>query len=223
MLEFLRDKPKGRKLRLFACACCRRVWHLLWVESGRPTIEASESFADGALTLTDLERWSDKHIPFGPVDKVSAFEAQIAASEHGYGEFAWRHAASVCASIARAKGAEESGVILGSCDWPKAMNAVEQSVQCFLLRDIFGNPFRPSPLLPHDILKWHDRTIPRLAEAIYQERQMPQGTLDNARLAILGDALLDAGSEDEALMRHLREPQVHVRGCWALDVILGKE
>jgi hypothetical protein len=91
-----------------------------------------------------------------------------------------------------------------------------------LLRDIIANPFRPSPPLSAVVLAWNDRTVPRLAEAIYEERQMPAGTLDPGRLAILADALLDAGCDDEALLAHLRSPGPHVRGCWAVDVILGK-
>jgi hypothetical protein len=57
---------------------------------------------------------------------------------------------------------------------------------------------------------------------IYEDRKMPEGTLDNARLAILADALLDAGCSDEDLIQHLRSPGPHVRGCWAVDRILGK-
>ena len=91
-----------------------------------------------------------------------------------------------------------------------------------LLRDIFGNPFRPSPPLPAAILVWNDGTIRCLAEGIYEERPMPEGTLDTARLAILADALLDAGCEDESLVQHCRSPGPHVRGCWAIDAILGK-
>jgi hypothetical protein len=52
---------------------------------------------------------------------------------------------------------------------------------------------------------------------------MPAGTLDTARLAILADALLDAGCEKEELIQHCRNDGPHVRGCWALDLILGKE
>src|SRR5262249_29149685 len=92
-----------------------------------------------------------------------------------------------------------------------------------LLRDIFGNPFCPSPPLPAAILVWNDGTILRLAEGIYEERQMPEGTLGTARLAVLADALLDARCDDEEFMRHCRSEGPHVRGCWALDLILGQE
>jgi hypothetical protein len=92
-----------------------------------------------------------------------------------------------------------------------------------LLRDIFGNPFPPSPPVPTAVLAWNDRTIPSIAQAIYDDRRMPEGTLDTARLAILADALLDAGCGDEELIAHCRSEGPHVWGCWAVDLILGKE
>ena len=52
---------------------------------------------------------------------------------------------------------------------------------------------------------------------------MPEGTLDTGRLAILADALLDAGSADEDLVPHFRNPGPHYRGCHGVDLILGKE
>jgi hypothetical protein len=102
-----------------------------------------------------------------------------------------------------------------------ARQAAAQS-QCNLLRDIAGNPFRPSPPLPPAVLAWHEGTVHRIAEGIYEDRQLPAGTLDAARLAVLADALLDAGCEDEALLAHCRSEGPHERGCWAVDLVLGK-
>jgi hypothetical protein len=96
-------------------------------------------------------------------------------------------------------------------------------VRAALVREIFGNPFRRPPPLPASVLAWNGRTVRRLAEAIYQERNLAEGTLDNARLALLADALLDAGADDEELVQHLREPRPHYAGCWGLDRVLGKE
>ncbi len=93
---------------------------------------------------------------------------------------------------------------------------------CGLLRDIIGNPFRPSPPLPAAVLTWNDGIIPRIAQGIYDARRLPDGTLDTGRLAILHDALLDAGCTDEALLTHCRSPGPHARGCWAIDRILEK-
>jgi hypothetical protein len=91
-----------------------------------------------------------------------------------------------------------------------------------LLRDIFGNPFRPSPPVPAAVLAWHEGTVRRIAEGIYDQRRMPERTLDNARLAILADALLDAVCDDEALIQHCRSEGPHVWGCWVVDLLLAK-
>jgi hypothetical protein len=89
------------------------------------------------------------------------------------------------------------------------------------MREVFGNPFRPSPPSPA-VLAWNDATVVRLARAAYEERQMPEGVLDNGRLAVLADALEEAGCTDSDIPAHLRGPGLHVRGCWVVDPILGK-
>jgi hypothetical protein len=91
----------------------------------------------------------------------------------------------------------------------------DEPFQCTLVRDIFGNPFRPSPPLPAAVLAWNDGTVKRIAEGIYEERAFD-------RLPILADALLDAGCDDDELMGHCRSEGPHVRGCWAVDLLLGK-
>ena len=88
-----------------------------------------------------------------------------------------------------------------------------------ILHDIFGNPFRPTALDP----AWRTPTVTALATAAYEDRHLPAGTLDTQRLAVLADALEDAGCTDEQLLAHLREPSPHVRGCWVIDLLLGKE
>ncbi len=85
------------------------------------------------------------------------------------------------------------------------------------LRHIVGNPFRPAAL-DRDRLRpdcWDD-AWPDLAQRAYEDR-------DWGLLPILADALLDAGCEDERILSHLRSPGPHARGCWALDLVLGKE
>jgi hypothetical protein len=81
-----------------------------------------------------------------------------------------------------------------------------------LLRDIFGNPFRPVAFDP----EWRTDTAVSLARRMYESR-------DFGTMPILADALQDAGCEDEAVLAHCRDPQqVHVRGCWVVDLVLGK-
>ena len=94
-----------------------------------------------------------------------------------------------------------------------------QTEQSCLLRCLFGNPFRAIVV----DLACRTPTVTALAAAAYEERQLPAGTLDTQRLAVLADALEDAGCTDEQLLVHLRETSPHVRGCWVIDLLLGKE
>jgi hypothetical protein len=85
-----------------------------------------------------------------------------------------------------------------------------------LVRDIFGNPFRTAPTIGRATLAWNDGTVVRLATAIYEERSFD-------RMAILADALEDAGCEAGEILGHCRQQgAVHVRGCHVLDWLLGK-
>jgi hypothetical protein len=92
--------------------------------------------------------------------------------------------------------------------------------RCALLRCLF-NPLHPAAVDPA-WLSWNGGTVRHLAHAAYEERHLPSGELDAARLAVLADALEEAGCIDADLLSHLRGPGPHVRGCWALDLILGK-
>jgi hypothetical protein len=108
--------------------------------------------------------------------------------------------------------------------WPDKMHAD-------LIRDIYGNPFRPYGIMVDTWLVWNDRTVPRLAQAIYDERAFD-------RMPILADALEEAGGTNEGILNHCRgwkdvwmtygvgyvkfDPPIHVRGCWVLDLLLRK-
>src|SRR5262249_8421021 len=91
-----------------------------------------------------------------------------------------------------------------------------------LLRDIFGNPFRPLPLLPASLLHWDGGGLVQLPRAADEERPPPEGLRDPARLAVLADALEEAGCTDTEILGHLRGEGPHVRGCFSVDAVLGK-
>jgi hypothetical protein len=85
-------------------------------------------------------------------------------------------------------------------------------LQAELCRDIFGNPFRPITVDP----SWLTSPVARMAQAMYDERAFE-------RMPILADALEDVGCTDEAMLTHCRQPGVHVRGCWVVDLLLAKK
>ena len=82
-----------------------------------------------------------------------------------------------------------------------------------LLHDLWGPlPFRPVPINP----TWLNPNAIEEAQAIYQEKAFD-------RLPILADALEEAGCGNIDILNHCRQPGVHVRGCWVIDLLLGKE
>jgi hypothetical protein len=234
MLELLRGKASERKLRLFAVACLRAalgvtvaegetVHHALGV--GRRLLLACERHAEGAI--------GDRELAASRAEAEAVLRSPHAAEE----SFGWEVSCAL-----RAAGPPEGlpgqlGVLRAEYAhyragrWTFYGGAAEvwqqyhdetlgrvSRQQCQLLRDIVGNPFRPVTVAP----AWRTADVVRLAEAAYEQRSLPAGTLASSRLAVLTDALEDAGCTDAELLGHLRGPGPHVRGCWAVDLLLGK-
>jgi hypothetical protein len=99
--------------------------------------------------------------------------------------------------------------VIGAVGLPKPAPAAA------LLRDLFANPFRPPPPVEPAWLAWNGGTAAKLARSIYDDRAFD-------RLPLLADALEDAGCTDAAILGHLRGRGPHVRGCWAVDLVLDK-
>jgi hypothetical protein len=206
MLEFLRGKASDRKFRLFGAACYRRIWHKL-PEVSRQVVEVAERFVDGNAT---------------PVELRSVRQLAVSHPSWGAEWLAVRNASVYSAGQARHMAAAFISLTPdGMCEWE--LFDSETNSQAILVRDIFSNPFRLLPSLPLAVLAWNDGTVRRIAEGIYQERRMPEGTLETARLGILADAMLDAGCDIEDMLAHCRQQEGHVRGCWVIDLLLGKE
>jgi len=217
MLAFLWGKASDRKCRLFAVACCRRIWKLLTDERSRKAVEVAERYADFQATDEELERASDtacavwdaemERVSIGRHKSVEADNyCTISASMAAYNvalPLAWWGAAP--AFVAPDEIARE---VTGRSE-------TEGAAQCVLIRDVFGNPFRPVSIDPVYV-RWQDGTIPKLAKAIYEERGFD-------RLPILAETLQEAGFHDQQILAHCRQPGMHIRGCWVVDLLLGKD
>jgi hypothetical protein len=203
MLGFLRGKASDRKLRLFAVACCRELDpESVASEPARIAVEVAERFADRQAAEGELAASG------GAAARDAVYVARVAAGETRAGTAAWGAAWAVCGRSVSAVAAWAASAAWGCEPGPRADR----------LRDLFGNPFRPAIVSP----AWRTPQVLALAQAAYEHRDLPAGTLDVARLAILADALEDAGCDRADLLAHLRRPGPHVRGCWAVDLILGK-
>jgi hypothetical protein len=227
MVRFLRDAGRAseRKLRLLAAASCRRVWRWLADDRSRRAVEVCEDYADGRVGQKMLD-----------AARRAAFDASKSPAPAGPGRshgVACGTAALMALQASTSRKKVDVWLCLAGC----ASNAggvayhatgeaalwAERKAVCEVIRDIFGNPFRQPPPLPASILAWNEGMVVRLAQTAYEERLLPQGTLDPSRLAVVADALEEAGLDDQEMLLHLREQgREHYRGCWCVDAVLGK-
>jgi hypothetical protein len=203
LLEFLwhRARPSNRKLRLFACACYRRIWPLLTEDRHRAAVETAERYADDLATRKELDR-----------ARRDSQDAPIRAAATGHFRRQVELAAAETAAWAATQSQPGSALTPALAPQWLAWQAAESSLQAQLLHDIAGNPFRP-------VTFETARLTPQaatLARAIYEERRFTD-------LPVLADALEEGGCTQADLLGHLRSDGQHARGCWALDLVLGNE
>jgi hypothetical protein len=217
MLEALRGRGSGRKLRLFACACCRRAWRYLPNEAARRVVEANERLADGAALPGD--ELAEDDFAFAEFDPAGGHGDYVYSYAHGAVE-QLGHREGLSAALGAAHGVSyaEATATNSFAQAPRSRTQVQSRALADLLRDICGNPFRPYSVNP----VWLTPAVTALASVAYEERSLPSGELDPVRLSVLADALEEAGCSDPDLLGHLRSPGPHARGCWALDLVLGK-
>ena len=215
-----------RKLRLFACGCCRQIWSLLTDGTSRKAVDIAELFADGICDAEEMDG-ADKLRDNPAMQEydwaaraayetlsidacLAAFSTSNLASQ-AVQLPAWRRREYACEVKEFASmSVEDRHAILDS----PALNAAriaERERQAFLLRDIFGNPFRPVSFLP----EWRTSTVLSLAQGIYSDRAFD-------RMPILADALQDSGCDNEDILNHCRGPGPHCRGCWVCDLCLNE-
>jgi hypothetical protein len=235
MLAFLRDRGllTERKARLFAVACCRRIWPLLIDEESRRAVEVAERHADGLAGQGELESaWMAAAYVADHAEESKAPAAACGAT----GDEPWiaaRDSSVLAAQVAIGNAAGEpavqrvysdaqEAVWFGTQEGQRSSATREEQGQADIVRDFFGNPLRPPPLLSPSVLQWNSGTLIRLARAAYEERELPSGHLDQARLVVLADALEEAGADVE-LVGHLRGPGPHYRGCWCIDLLTGRQ
>lgn len=225
--------PSERKLRLFAVACCRRIWHILVAEVEhwhkdeaafwqrcQEAVLLAERFADGEATAQQLAAVTAYPRPalydadaamFAaefPIDAaVVAAEAAEAAAREAEGRMYAQHFPD-----GYTPSAENAALVAEEEREYERVLAAEKQSQCDLFRCVFGNPFQPLAAIEPSLLT---PTIVGLAQTIYEQRSFE-------RMRELGDALKEAGCTNPQLLGHLRAGGPHVRGCFALDAILGK-
>lgn len=213
--EWVLNRVLVRKMRLFGVACVRATWVLLTDGRLRTVVEAVERCADDPLPVEE---------------RMAVFEVVHAVLMPGRRRLI-RGPASTLAAL------DIGHCILGGADNPEALwrfidfaaaNAARalrgraRGRQANLMRCVFGNPFRPPVTINPAALAFKGGAVVTLARSAYIGRDPSTGELDATRLAILFDALEEAGVDDRAALDHLRKPGPHCRGCHVVDAVLGR-
>jgi hypothetical protein len=208
MLDYLRDRVGDRQLRLFAVDCCRRVWHQLQDERSRRAVIVSERYADGLADKKELAR--------------ARKQARTAGWNGRTGDVSWNGPALIAWCSTRDTIAAAAKDAARSCAWHATAKrpdlvgdlADERRRQVAVLHCIVGNPFRAARIEPAWLV-WNESAVLKIARGVDEERAFNQ-------LPILADALEDAGCGNADILDHCRGPGPHVRGCWVIDLLLGK-
>jgi hypothetical protein len=221
-------------LRLFACACCRHVWQLIPDVEFRDLIENAEQLGDGLVSWSDVDsRYSAlvrQGCPFDEAVAPDFVRATIKSTEpgsyamqavllavNGHAEHAAEQTVMAVAVSHRSISSRfsvQTGGFDGYFNRIRTIREAEKVVQATFCRDIF-QPFRDSTI-DGACRAWHSGAMAKLAESIHAARAFD-------RLPVLADALEEAGCTDAEILGHCRGPGPHVRGCWVVDLILGKE
>jgi hypothetical protein len=212
MLKVVRGEVSDRKLRVFCLACLERLWPYRKVPSAwSMTWGLLTGGAPGLpLDLTRLEAMVEGMTSALISHKRRMRIEPLHATQRSAFSAAWR----TCSEVAYATAPH----IFATDDWSarKAANDRAFAAEAEILREVVGNPFRPVAFDP----AWRTPDVTSLAQAAYHEL-LPGGELDPHRLGVLADALEDVGAAGE-ILHHLRGNGPHVRGCWAVDLCLGK-
>jgi hypothetical protein len=219
MLRHLGDDAAQRKLRLFCCACARRIGDRLPIAEVRAALEAAEAFADARVTAEELHATQLAAVGslrrettgFVPPPETSIGPAEQESER--YWRALRRHL--LPGTVALAASAPRIDSRLAQRAARGAIEAVgsgrERRACAELVRDIFGNPFRKPVFDP----SWRTSDVVAVARVIDET----QGFGD---LPFLCDALEEAGCADDEILNHGRGPGEHVRGCWLVDLVLDR-
>jgi len=211
MLRFLGSRHSVRKMRLFLVGCARSIWDEIPVDWWKEAMLIVEAYADGGCDGEAIHQQTRRfeglyrHDTNDP-DYLAVTQSAREMFDDPTGPVMSKF--MICLTAARSDRAMH---MLGRMTAPTGgRHRVSNAVP--LLRDVIGNPFRPVAFNP----SWRTEHSVGLASRMYEEREF-------AAMPILADALQEAGCENADILAHCREPGTHVRGCWVVDLVLGKE
>jgi hypothetical protein len=195
-------------MRLLACAFTRLSWDRFPDDRSRQCVEVLEQFADGACpeqVLNEARRI---------LSQLAQQNSANSLNQRGqYAPASWAIRRAVC--TAQAAGFTDPRRAADMAIASSHEGTVDSTIQHHaVIAEILGPQFLPK--VAPAWLVWNDGTVRKLAQTVYDDRRYDL-------LPILADALEEAGCGNADMLAHCRGPGPHVRGCWVVDLLLGKE
>jgi hypothetical protein len=200
MVQYVQTTATLRKLRLFVVGCARLIWDRISISDWKRSVEVSELYADGLSSPQELEAaalWKYFQVSTDPeIQRVHQLIRTFGSLE------------GVLFGICTTATTTDIGLrsLTTRAGWRGGLSLTGKQ-QPQLFRHIIGNPFRAYKAPP----SWPS-TVVQLAASLYQGQ--------DCRLP-LSDALEESGHQE--LAEHFRAESWHPKGCWVMDLILGKE
>ncbi len=204
IVDFVIQNGSERKLRLLSVALLRQRHYedsVLFAQA----IEAIERFADRRIARNELFEINSRVWA-----AMRRWEIGIETEFGDGGIYDFLHRGNEHRNVANATSQVSDDFDIEEVVGPALSDLLPHDIQ--LVHDIFGNPFRPVAFDP----RWRSSNSVEIARTIYEDRAFD-------RMPILADALMDAGCEEPRVINHCQGPGPHVRGCWVVDLVLGKE
>ena len=210
LLNHIQYTTNDRKWRLLAVASVREIEHWVTEDCCRKMMDLAERHSDGLVTDETIEslRHHATRVAWPSQTGIAPYTADFVASQVGIAE-----KGADCVWRARwVHGMVWQVIMAMGTRYTDETRALRDESDCQLIREIFGNPFRPMAL----DAAWHAPTVIGIARSIYEQKQF-------SHMPLLADALEEAGCHLSDVLHHCRSGEQHWRGCWLLDVLLAKD
>jgi hypothetical protein len=218
LLDFLRGRLTERKLRLIGCGCCRERWEQFSLPECRTAVEVAERIADGVASTAEIKegfRLADyaRNMSTGT---VAGIPRRYKTREARCASWAvYELVVEIDRGVPNYLAYALQPCVEDALDYLSAIRlnpSAERFCQARVIRDVVSNPFRSLNVQAF----WRTPDVMLLAKGIYDDRAFD-------RMPILADALQDAGCDSDDVLSHCRDTSLkHVRGCWAVDLVLDK-
>jgi hypothetical protein len=200
-----------RKWVLMMVACLRRIQHVLQDPRSTWFLDAIEQYGEGLLSRAEVDRVGLQTVTPPNSDDLSEIPKEQCPAAQLQRAYAWDALMAAGPPLQGYRFPFDFEKVAGGAAMAADTPEQEVCIQASLIRDIIGNPFHATVVEA----TWKTFTVANLAKSMYASKAFVD-------LPVLADALEEVGCDDTAILLHCRGPGPHVRGCWVVDLLMGR-